>query len=142
MADVAGERASLGALLGQLSRDVTTLARQEVVLAKTEASEKVSLFGVGIASLIVSAAVLLAGLIVLLMAAVYGLMEVIEPWLAALIVGAIAALIGLFILLRSRSQLKPDRLTPRQTIESLRQDWQMIRERLRGRAGPREIQPR
>jgi len=53
---------SLGELFASLSKDTTTLVRQEIELAKTEISEKVSETGKNVASLMVGGAIAYAAL--------------------------------------------------------------------------------
>ena len=117
-------------LIGQLTHDVTALIRQEVQLAKTETSEKVDMLGSGIASLVVGAVIALAGVIVLLFSAVDALASVMDVWLAALIVGGIVTIIGVILLMKGRNSLKPDRLMPTRTTESLRQDTKVVERRM------------
>ena len=70
---------------------------------------------------------LFAGFIVLLMAAVYGLALVVEPWLAALIVGGVVALVGVVLLMKAKKALNPKAMVPDRTINSLRRDEAMLR---------------
>lgn len=122
----AGDR-SIVTLFRQLSRELGTLLRQEADLARAEVREKAAHFGTGVSQLGAGAGVVFAGFLILLMAAVYGLAGLVDSLaLAALIVGAITTAIGLVLLVRGRSQLKSETLTPTRTVESLRQDVQMV----------------
>ena len=118
-----GAEPSLGQLFGDLARDVQTLLKQELTLAKTETTQSAKRAAMDIAKIVAGALVLYTGVIFLLAAAVFGLRELDLPWsLSALIVGAIVAVIGLFLVLRAKSDLTSGSLAPTQTIESLKQD--------------------
>jgi hypothetical protein len=67
------------------------------------------------------------GAFFLLLAAVYGLSNVVEPWLAALIVGGVVTLIGVIMLASGRRKLEPAAVAPRRTAAALRKDTEMIK---------------
>lgn len=113
---------SLGELFGDLSRETSTLVRQEVTLAKTELTQTASKVGKDIGFLVVGGAVAYAGVLVLLAAAVLVLAIVLPAWLAALIVGLVVAGIGYGLVRRGLAALKSVDMAPRQTIETLKED--------------------
>lgn len=123
---------SIPSLLSDFSHQLTTLVQKEVELAKSEVSEKISQVQSGATSLVLGGAVLFAGLLVLLQAAVYGLYELIEswapgPWLSPLVVGAVVLIIGLIMLQQGRKRLKPENITDfPKTTESLRRDKEFV----------------
>ena len=118
---------SVPGLIKSLADDVTQLFAQEIALAKVEVSSAVSDAKTGLVSLAIGLGVLFAGFIVLLMAAVYGLALVVEPWLAALIVGGVVALVGVVLLMKAKKALNPKAMVPDRTINSLRRDEAMLR---------------
>jgi xanthine/uracil permease len=123
---------SLGQLFGDLARDVQTLFKQELTLAKTETTESAKRAAMDIAKIVAGALVLYTGVIFLLAAAVFGLRELDLPWsLSALIVGAVVAVIGLFLVLRAKSDLTSGSLAPTETIESLKQDGEWAKGQVR-----------
>jgi len=113
---------SLGELFGDLSRETSTLVRQEVTLAKTELTQTASKVGKDIGFLVVGGTVAYAGVLVLLAAAVLLLAIVLPAWLAALIVGLVVAGIGYGLVRRGLAALKSVDMAPRQTIETLKED--------------------
>jgi len=113
---------SLGELFAELSRQTTTLVRQEVALAKTEMSQKVSSVGKDVASLAAGGAVAYAGFLGIMAAVVILLAEVLPWWLAALVVGIVVTLVGYMLVQRGLTALKHEDMAPRQTIETLRDD--------------------
>ncbi|MFZ0611788.1 MAG: phage holin family protein [Desulfobacterales bacterium] len=123
---------STASLLSDLVSEVTALMRQEMLLAKTEISEKINQLGLAGASLATGGAVLFAGFLVLLSAAVLGLALVVPAWLAALLIGAVVAIIGGVMLMKGLHDLRAEELAPRRTIQSLKRDKQLAQEHIGG----------
>lgn len=126
---------SLGRLFSELTWETTDLIRKEVALVRAEMSEKVSSAQTGLTSVAIGAAVLLAGLILVLMAISNGLAMVLPPdlapWLAPLIVGLVVAVIGYAMLKGGSTKLQPNKLMPHRTMDSLRRDRTVAREAMR-----------
>jgi hypothetical protein len=130
MAQLRDER-SLGDLFSDLSRETTTLVRQEVQLAKAELTQSATEAARGIGMLVAGGAVAYAGLIFLLLAIVFGLIEAgWDAWLSALVVGLVVAAIGAVLVLRARESLKPANLAPRRTVETLKEDQEWAKEQI------------
>ena len=129
----ARDQRSLGELFADLTRQTTTLIRQEVELAKSEMSAKATTVGRNVAFLAVGGAVAYAGFLALLAAAIIALATVanIDWWLSALIVGVIAAVVGGLLIVRGRDALQREDLTPRRTIETLKEDAEWAKDRTR-----------
>lgn len=123
---------SIGNLITSLARDTGTLMRNEAALAKSELSSKISQAAVAIASVVLATVSMIGGFIILLMAAVVGLNVVLPsnltPWLSELIVGFFFMLVGVGLLMKARSNLKPENLAPDRTLHSVKQDRDMARE--------------
>lgn len=130
MAQVRDER-SLGDLFSDLSRETTTLVRQEVQLAKAELTQSATEAARGIGMLVAGGAVAYAGLLFVLLAVVFGLIEAgWEPWLSALVVGLVVMAISAVLVMRARESLKPANLAPRRTVESLKEDQAWVKEQI------------
>jgi len=130
MAQSRDER-SLGDLFSDLSRETTTLVRQEVQLAKAELTQSATEAARGIGMLVAGGAVAYAGLLFLLLAIVFGLIEAgWDAWLSALVVGLVVVAIGAFLVLRARESLKPANLAPRRTVETLKEDQEWVKEQI------------
>lgn len=114
-------------LLRRLVGDVGTLFAQELALLKAETTEAIRDLKAATTSIALGGAVTFLGVLFLLLSAVYGLSNVVEPWLAALIVGVTVTLIGIVLLATGRSKLAPSNIAPRRTAQSLRRDSQMIK---------------
>ena len=130
MAQLRDER-SLGDLFSDLSRETTTLVRQEVQLAKAELTQSATEVARGIGMLVAGGAVAYAGLLFLLLAIVFGLIEAgWDAWLSALVVGLVVVAIGAVLVLRACESLKPANLAPQKTVETLKEDAAWAKEQI------------
>lgn len=118
--------ASTLTLLRRLMDELTTLLRQEMALATSELIGSLGRLTAGIVSIATGGAVLFSGFLVLLAAAVLGLTNVVEPWLAALIVGGVVTIVGVVMVLAGRKAVDPSMLKPRRSAESLRKDKDVL----------------
>lgn len=123
------DQESITDLLRRLMDELATLFRQELALASSEISSAMSRLSRGLISVATGGAVLYAGFLTLLAAGVLALALVVEPWLAALIVGGAVTLIGLVMVMKGKKALEPSDLKPRRTVESLRQDKDVLMRR-------------
>jgi hypothetical protein len=117
--DVSG--ASVGELFGEVSRDLSTLMRQELELAKAEIKQEVTKTGKG-AGMLAGAG--FAGYMVLLFASIalwWGLANVMDQGWAALIVAGVWALIGALLVVTGRTQLRVVHPKPERTVDTLKQ---------------------
>jgi hypothetical protein len=118
---------SIATLFRQLSRELGTLLRQEAELARSEISERFAKLGTGVVSLGAGVLLAFAGLLVLLEAAVYALTAATgSPALSALLVGGAVVALGAVLLALARRRLKASELVPTRTVESLRQDVEIV----------------
>src|SRR5215208_2374759 len=126
---------SLGQILKDLSSETTTLLRQEVDLAKTEMSEKVSRVGTNLAAVGVGGAVALLGAMALVAALILGLVSLFDNfmspevavWVAPLLVGAVLAGIGYSMIKKAMATLKQESLTPKKTTQSLQENKEWLK---------------
>jgi len=120
---------SLGELFGDLTKETSTLVRQEVELAKVELTQKASEVGKDIGFLAIGGAVAYAGLLAILAAIIILLATIGLPWwLAAALVGLVVAGIGYFLVQRGLTALRRTNMAPRQTIQTLKEDAEWIKE--------------
>jgi hypothetical protein len=124
-----GSSSTLRELLKQLTDELSTLFRQEVALASAEFSRSITTLVKGATSMAAGGAVVFAGFLVLLAAAVLGLAEWLEPWLAALVVGVAVVALGALVLLAGKQKLDPAKLKPEHVPESLRRDKEVLARR-------------
>ena len=136
---VNNEGRPIAELLGGLVTDMSTLFRQEVQLAKTEASEKVSQTMAGVGAIAVGAVLVLGALGVFLAAVVSLLAAVLvnlgmDPNLAnalsAIVVTAVVGFIGWASISKGRAALNASNLNLNRTAASLGRDADIVKERL------------
>ena len=119
---------SIGNLIGQVAGDVSTLFRQEVALAKAELKEEAvkagkaggMLAGAGFAGYMVA--------VLLSLALVFALDAIMPLGWAAVIVAVLWAIIGGVLYVVGRNRMKNVDPVPRQTVETLREDAQWVRD--------------
>ncbi len=125
------EDRSIGALIGEVTQDISKLFRQELALAKAELKEEAAkagkaggmLAGAGFAGYMVA--------VLLSLALVFALGAVMPLGWAALIVAVIWAIIGGVLYALGRNRMKEVDPVPRQTVETLREDAQWVRDQTR-----------
>jgi len=113
---------SLGDLFSTLANQTSTLVRQEVDLARTEMTQKVTRAGRDAGTIGVGAVLALGGYLALVATLIIVLDLFMPLWLAALIVGALLAGIGYALIQQGLSALKRLDPAPRQTIATLKDD--------------------
>lgn len=120
-AEVDVENVSVGDLLGNVSRDLSTLMRQELALAKAElkveaakAGKAAGMFGgAGFAGYMV--------LLFLSFALWWALANVMDEGLAALIVAVLWGVIGAVLYVTGRGKLREMNPKPERTVDTLKQ---------------------
>lgn len=130
MPELRQQERSIGELFGQLTQDMTLLVRQEIQLARTEMSEKISRVTANLISVGAGGFVAYLGglaLVGALILAIRDLANISLAW-SALIVGAVLAIIGYVMLQRGLKELKRVDIAPRRTVETLKDDVQWAKE--------------
>lgn len=120
----------LGELFSDLVTETTTLVRNEVALAKVEITQKATKVGRNIGSLVVGGAIAYAALLALGAATIMLLSMAMPGWVAALIVGLIVAGVAWLLISKAVTELKRTELTPQETVESLKEDAQWIKDQI------------
>ena len=129
-----GQRAerSLGELFQELSQDTSALIRQEMALARTEMSDRVSAFGRDAALMGTGGVLMHVALLAATAAFIMGLTELgVQGWLSALIVAVIFAVVGGVIIMSGRAAMKRRSLTPVETVDSLKETAQWLKKQTR-----------
>jgi purine-cytosine permease-like protein len=119
---------SLGELFSELAQETSTLVRQEVNLAKTEMSDKASRASKHVGVLAAGGALAYAGLLAVLAGIIALLNNVMPLWASALLVGIVVAVVGYLLVRRGLDALKREDFTPRETIETLKEDQQWAKD--------------
>jgi xanthine/uracil permease len=122
---------SLGELFADLSRETTTLVRQEIDLAKTEMTHKATRVGKDVGFLAVGGAVIYAGFLGIMAALIIVLANWLAWWLAALIVGIVILGIGYGLVQKGLGALKHEDLAPRETAQTVKENVEWAKEQTR-----------
>ena len=126
------ESRGIGDLLGDLGRQVSTLVRKEIDLAKVEVTSGVGRMSRGAAMAVAGGLLAYAGLLVLLGAIVLGLIDAgLDPWLAALIVAAVVLVIGGVIVSMGVKGIREANPAPTETAETVKENVEFVKEQLK-----------
>jgi|SRR5215207_2117235 len=121
----------LGDLFGDLATEMSNLVRQEVALAKVEIAGKAKHVGRNVGYLVIGGAVAYAALLAIIAALIMLLASVVPHWGAALIVGAVVGGIGWLLIGKAMTALQQTDLTPRETVETLKEDATWMKEQIK-----------
>lgn len=131
------EERSLGDLFSELAGETSTLVRQEVALAQVEITQKATVVGKNVGFLVAGGAVGYTALLVVLAAVVIGLTQFISylsgwqiitsAWIAATIVGLAVGAVAYTLVTGALEKLKNTDLTPRRTVETLKEDAEWLK---------------
>jgi uncharacterized membrane protein YqjE len=125
-------QASFGELAKGVSRDVTTLVRQELELARAEMREKARTAGPGLGMFGGAGVFALAALGALTAFLILVLDLAMPAWAAALIVTALWAAVAGVLYVTGRERVKEaGKPVPEQTAETVREDVDFAKEMLR-----------
>ena len=124
---------SIQALLGDVLRETSDLARKEIALFRAEMASNIRSLVIGLACMAASAVFAVVALIVLIGAFVKWLATIVgSEWLSALIVGGVLLVIAAGLALWARSALSLSTLAPTRTTRQVRQDARALSERVSG----------
>jgi membrane protein len=122
----------LGELVQDLSRQTSTLIRQEMRLAQAELAEKGKHAGKGAGMFGGAGLVALYGVGALIAAAILGLATVLEPWSAAALIGILLLAVAGILALTGKKELdEAGPPKPEQALESVHQDVEAVKARAR-----------
>lgn len=115
---------SLGDLLAGLIHDLGQLVRQELRLAQSEVSDKLTQAQNGIYAVITGLLIAFCALLILLQAVVIALSNVMPASLAAIAVAVVLALLAFVLIHQGRKNLKARNLIPQRALRTARSDTQ------------------
>ena len=127
--DLTGKTAdpSLGELVGQATKELSTLLRKEVELAKAELASEVGKAGKGAGMFGGAGVTALYGLTFVSLAAMFGLGAVMPLGWAALIVGVVYLAAAGVLALTGKKAFRDFSPVPERTIKTLKEDAQWAR---------------
>ena len=121
---------SLGELFSELAAETGTLVRQEVALAQAELSAKATRVGKNVGYLAVGGAIGYAAMLAILAGVIMGLSYFIPAWLAAMLVGIAVGIAAYVMISSGLTALKETNLTPEETVESIKEDAQWLKDQV------------
>ena len=133
------EESSIVYLFKKLRDDTTTLVRDEISLAKTEISEKITSTSRNVGYLAAGALVayaagilILQGISLLLrdLLILGGMNQTSASLLGFLIVAAVTGLVGVLLIVKALNTLKKEPLTPTKTAETLKEDKEWVQNKV------------
>ena len=133
------EQSSIVYLLKKLRDDTTTLVRDEISLAKTEISEKITSTSRNIGYLAAGALVAYAALMLILQGISFllrdflilqGMNQASASLLGFLSVGAVVGVLGALLIVKALNTLKKEPLTPIKTAKTLKEDKEWVQSKV------------
>jgi uncharacterized membrane protein YqjE len=122
------QRESIGDLLSNLAVQSTNLVRDEIALVGREFYEKGKSIRPALIVLAIGAFLAMLASITLCAAIVLVISQYIDTWLSAAIVGGILGVIALLMITISVSRLKRTNFKPEQTLRSLEENKEWLKE--------------
>src|SRR5665811_1911355 len=119
---------TLGQLVADATHDISSIVRGEVALAKAEIRADATRAGLGAGMFFAAGLFAFLALILLLIAAAYGLVAAgLAPWLAFLIVAGALLVLGVIMALVGRSSVSKVKGKPERAIKSTQDTIAAIR---------------
>ena len=125
--DDSAER-TLGQLVAEATQDISSIVRSEVALAKAEMAADAKKAGLGAGMFATAGVFAFLALILLLIAAAYGLVALgLSPWLAFLIVALVLLIIGAVLVLVGKRSIDSVQGKPERAIKSTQETIAAVR---------------
>ena len=110
---------TLGQLVADATHDISSIVRSEIALAKAEIGADAKKAGAGAAMFAVAGIFAFLALILLLIAAAYGLVAAgLAPWLSFLIVAVVLLIVGAILAFVAKGAITKINGKPERTIKS------------------------
>lgn len=136
--DTRDGRRSIGALLRDLAEGSATLVRDEVRLAKIEIGGVAAGIGKGTAWIVIATVLALLGTLCLITGIVLLIGDQWLPadlyWVAALVLLVVTGGIAAWFAKRGMALLSPSQLAPHETVTTLKEDKEWLKQQLRSGA--------
>jgi len=121
MAGTPGSERTIGQLVADATHDLEGLVRGEIALAKAEVTSGARVLGKGAGLLAGAAFFALMGLVFLLHSAAWGIAEALPVWAGYLIVGAVVLVLAAILGLLGKKSLETARPAPERAIDQAQQ---------------------
>jgi hypothetical protein len=120
----------VGGLLTDLVSQMNALFRTEISLLKSEMKDNVRSFRGALVSVAIGAALMIAGLVVLVQAAVAGMVAAgMSVWMASALVGVVVGIIGWIVIKQGADKMSPSEMTPERTVHQMEKDVALVKEK-------------
>lgn len=129
--DRALENRPLGDLFAELANETGTLVRQEVALARAEVTQKAKQIGKNVGYLLIGGAIGYAAFLAVIATLIMLLAKVMPQWGATLLVGVLIAGLAWLLIGKALSALQQTEVTPRQTVDTLKEDATWLKEQIK-----------
>jgi fatty acid desaturase len=127
---------TLGQLVADATRDISSIMRSEVALAKAEMRDDAKKAGLGAGLFGAAGVFAFLALILLLISAAYGLVAAgLAPWLAFLIVALVLLMVGAILVFVGKSNLDELQGRPERAIKSTQDTIAAVRPSSNGASG-------
>ena len=121
---------TLGQLVADATHDISSIVQGEIALAKAELGADVKKAGVGAGLFAAAGLFAFLALILLLIAAAFGLVAAgLAPWLSFLIVAGVLLVVGAILALVGKSSISKVKGKPERTIKNAQETIAVIRPR-------------
>lgn len=121
---------SLGNLLSDLTNDMSLLLRKEIELARVETTEKISVLTKSLVWMVAGGLVIYSGFLALIAGVIMALGTMMSLWMAAILCSLALIIVGLIFLQTGRQAMRNMTVLPEQTIESLKEDAELVKEKV------------
>jgi UPF0716 family protein affecting phage T7 exclusion len=125
-----GDGRSIGELLRDLANDSTRLVRDEIALARAEATEKAKQAGAAVAMIAAGGVLAIPAFVVILHAIVLLLSNFMRDWIAGLLVGLVVAAVAALLARKGVNDLSANRLAPERTAANIKRDVHLVQEKV------------
>jgi hypothetical protein len=122
---------SISQLISGIVGDAQVLVRQEIALARQEISEEIGNAKQAGIKFGIAGGVLAGGGLLLILALAQGIADLLNwpNWAGYVLVGAVLAIAGYILLSSAQKQMKEVHPVPEQTLETLKENAEWIKER-------------
>jgi xanthine/uracil permease len=122
---------SLSELFQDLTREIRTLANENIELAKVEAMGKLRAAQKGITYAAAGGALIYAGLLGIMAAVVFLLALALPMWVSALIVGVVVAIAGGVMVKSGINEIRRATTPPKTTVETVKEESRWMKQELK-----------
>ncbi|MBV9268599.1 MAG: phage holin family protein [Acidobacteriaceae bacterium] len=122
---------SIGELVSELTNEIGDLVRHEIALAKVELTQKAKTVSRNVVYLAAGALTGYVAVLTLVATIILALANVMPAWAAALLVTVVVAIVAATLVSKGMTALKRTDLTPRHTVETLKEDLRWAKQQVR-----------